>query len=483
MAIYLLANIGNSDLYIPDNDLPEKRMPSRKLGEEVNANFEKYRTMIELPLIEPTISYIREAESCEAKDIHFILFTSDQNQQLVDEDSWSKDTHPVGEAIQNYLNAKFGIAKKQIKLLPIKGNPADYVNALEFHRTNLLKIASDLTPEDKVFLEISGGTPAMTAMLLAMGVDVFGARVTTTLYIDRGSPEANVVPVAEALLAIKMRDLIRQQIRLYAYKAAQQTLELSGQYVAGSESRRALLNALLAYGDRRLAFDMADAREALSSATASGELQAQITFWRREFTDKNIAKSIEEVIHSAKIKAEQGEYADFTQRLFRFQEETLRYMADQQGIEYSNKSRQFVKSEWRVANPDFDKFLSNYRRDSLGRTANFTQSVDTNRSLNRFSLGAIVDYFVQTDEWAKWKPAAERIFRLSTVADLRNKGLAGHGFDGISEADIQDAYGSSPDQLIQDLCEIYEMVFGVVPARSPYEILNRYISDLLEAAP
>jgi hypothetical protein len=483
MTVYLFANIGNSDLYVPREHLPEPNMQSRGLGEEVKAKFESFRPHIRLPLIKPAITYICQAEKCEVRDIHFYLFTSDQNPALVGEDSWQKDTHPVGEVIQRYLAETANVPKKQTRLIPIKGNPADYVNAFKFHRGKLVRIkaAEKMTKQDKVYLEISGGTPAMTAMLIAMGVDVFGTQ-TTTLYVDRGSEEATPVPIADALLSIKMRDLIREQIRLYAYKAARETLSSSGKWVTDSESTRMLLNSLLNYADRRLAFDMDGAREALAATSSSGELQAQITFWKREFTSADIAKNIEEVIYSAKIKQDQGEYADFTQRLFRFQEAILQYMAESQGLVYAGDSRKFAKPEWIAEQPDLAAFLKEYRRNVRGEMTSSAQEVDVspNRTLNRFSFGAIVDYFVQTPQWAHWRPAAEGIFRLSKVADLRNKGLAGHGFEGISEKDIEDAYKAPPAQVVEDMQSIYQQVFNREPAESPYDILNRYIDQLLK---
>ena len=484
MKAVLLANIGNSDLELDRSLLPQSDRMPRAMGEAVKSDFERYRSSIKLPLLLPALERVKAQEHCQLVDINLYLFTSNQKQALVDVDNWEKDTHPVGEAIQLYFNRVLQIPKKQIFLSAIEGNPADYANALAFHQRTLTQLGAELPADLPVYLEVSGGTPAMTAMLIVMGAEVFGDRVTT-LYVDRGSSAATEVGVARSLFARKTREAMRSQLRLHAYSAAQRTLEDSGSVISRDEGQRDLIRCLLGYADRRLAFDFKRAVEELSAAHSIGEMQAQITFWVRELETGGTQKNLEEVIHSAVVKAEQGEFAELTQRLFRFQEATLHHMAEVAGVAFGNRSENLSES-WLKGQTGLEAYLAKYRRARNGDMLLPEQSaiaVDVKRSLNRYSLGAIVEYFAQSGSRVEWQPVLEDIFRLSHAADLRNRGIAGHGFDGISRADLEVAYGDSIETLLEDLRSIFDSVFGQPPGESPYARLNAMVEQLLDETP
>ena len=157
-------------------------------------------------------------------------------------------------------------------------------------------------------------------------------------------------------------------------------------------------------------------------------------------------------------------------------------MAEQMGIEYG-KDTAYLSDTWRSGQSGLDAYLKSYQRGADGKILTSGTSpleVDTKRSLNRYSLGAIVDYFIQQSVWAHWQGTAEKIFRLSSVADLRNKGIAGHGFEGISRKDIEDSYGDNSDRLIAHLKEIYNDVFNEAIGDNPYDTINALILDLIE---
>lgn len=484
--VVLLANVGNSDVLLTDKSLlPDKgdayHWRSRELGEEIRDNFKKYANSIQLPLLEPTLKWIAQHAACEVKEVHLFLFASDQDQRLTPENEWQKDTAPYAEVIREHLNRQWQMQKKQVQIIPIAGNPADYTNALDFHQKILADIRDRLPSDAQVYMEVSGGTPAMTAMLILMGVEVFGQDIIT-LYMDRDSDLPYQIGVSEALFARKTREILRNQMSLYAYAAARQTVMQSGRLLTGDENRRDLIGKLLGYADRRLAFDYKRARDELQGSYTVGEHQAQIRYWQRELAERKASHNLAELIHSAQIKLSQGEYADFTQRLFRFQEAILRHMAEQMGIEYG-KDTAYLSDTWRSGQSGLDAYLKSYQRGADGKILSSGTSpleVDTKRSLNRYSLGAIVDYFIQQPVWAHWQGTAEKIFRLSSVADLRNKGIAGHGFEGISRKDIEDSYGDNSDRLIAHLKEIYNDVFNEAIGDNPYDTINALILDLIE---
>jgi len=486
MSVLLLANVGNSDLrlqnmkLLPDRPDPRWWDSTRHLGEEVRNNLDRYASALHMPLIAPTLNWLVKHEQASGKDIQVVLFASDQNREFAGEENWLKDTAPFAEVIQALLTREpFEIPKKQIWIRRIDGNPADYSNMLSFYSRELsrLKEKGFVEEDTHPYMEVSGGTPAMTSMLIVTGVEVFGPRIKT-LYVDRDATVPYEVSVAQELFARKTRDTLCHQIDLWAYAVAKQTLQQSGSMITPDEQRRRVLSALLDYADRRLAFDFTRAREALQEARGltTGTPQAQIHHWLRQMEDPSASDHLSELIHSTAIKLGLGDYADFVQRIFRFQEAAFRYMVEEVGIQYADDREQQVSMAWIKAQPGLDQFLNTYIDPQTGHVT----PIDLRRPLNRFSLGAIVDYFVQKDpKRASWKEAVEKLYTLSTVADLRNKGLSGHGFKGIGRADLEEAFGDSVEALMEQVREIYTALFGHLPD-DPYKAINQLVRDLIQ---
>lgn len=491
MTVLLLANVGNHDLRLDAEGqklLPEQAdvrfyHSPRRLGEEVAANFNRYREHVKAQLLAPTLEWLLDHENVDPADLTIHLFASNQHPDLTPEKEWLKDTYPAAEVIQSYVNWRWNIPKRAVALHAIEGIPADYTNTLAFFQRNLPPIQARVKP-DRVYMEVSGGTPAMTSMLILMGVEVFGQEIVT-LYLDREGGAPYQIGVAQALFARKARETLQQQIQLYSYAVALDTLKQNGRRLHPDERKRDLLRELLSYADRRLAFDYDAARLHLreARALAVGNLQALIGRWQAELNAKQNTTVLAELIHSATIKLHLGDYADFTQRLFRFQEAIFRHMAEQMGIEYGKKDTQYLSQSWLEAQPALVAYLERYARGASGKPlVDKVLFVDTKRSLNRFNLGAIVDYYVQQPEWTHWQNAAESNFAFSAVADLRNKGVAGHGFEGISRQDLEDAYGQPADAILESMAAIYDLVLDKMPGENPYNILNREVETLLKDA-
>ncbi|MEW6578012.1 MAG: hypothetical protein AB1435_02340 [Chloroflexota bacterium] len=490
MRVWLLANVGNSDLQIDNSKLPtppaaedpQRWWTPRRIGEAVRDNPDRFAETIKLPLLEPTINWLFEHENVTGADLRLVLFASDQPREDTLESEWQKDTYPIAEALCKIVTGKpFHISQKQARIERILGSPADYSNMLSFYTQALPKVAKMVAPDDRIFLEVSGGTPAMASMLIVMGVEVFGERVRT-LYVERGATVPYEVSVSRELFARKTRDTLCDQVKLHAYAVALQTLKDAGPLIDPDDDHRQLLAAVLNYADRRLSFDFDRARNALQNARqlSIGEAQARIGRWLRELEAPDTAAHLSELIHSASIKLSFGDYADFVQRAFRFQEASFRYMLEQVGVEYSDKNGKYVKSEWLQSQPGLTGFLENY----LNPQTKLRDPVKLDRPLNRYSLGAMVDFFVQTQKsWKCWHASAQQLHRLSAVADLRNKGVSGHGFDGIGQDDLEQAYAAPVDKLLDDLRAIYEALFKQPPGPNPYDAINALILDLIQAAP
>ena len=381
------------------------------------------------------------------------------------------------------------LQKKQIRIEPIESNPADYANALEFQHQTLDTLKSRLDRnygEDgyRVYLEVSGGTPAMCSMLIVTGAEVFGKNVTT-LYLDRSSDIPNQIDISRALYSRQARSSFKQQLSIYAYGVATKTLQDQEEFILTDSKKSKVMSALVQYADRRLSFDFDMARQHLSKAQTSitGIPQSKIRYWLGELQNMTTRDYLAELLHTMQIKIEAEDYTDLTQRMFRFQESIFRYLAERMGIEYSKSDdTQYLSQTWLATQPSLTDYLGRYSRDHKGKKTGKSTLVETTRALNRFSLGGIVDYHVESvDQWKPLKQTTEAIHLLSEVAELRNKGISGHGWDGVSRTLIEESYPASIEDLIQDLKQIYCGVFEVeqIPP-SPYQAVNELLLELLE---
>ncbi len=498
MTTLLFANVGNHDLkltdpsLLPDEMQKDPRVHYRTLGEELLANYARYAPALHMPMLGPTLRWLVERQGIDPLDLHVYLFASDQNPDYTPQSEWLKDTLPFARVVERILKdgglvystpgkdkpVPLRLSRKQVRIRRMEGNPADYRNALDFFSRELPRQAERAGPVDAVYLEVTGGTPAMTSMLIVAGVEVFGQQAHT-LYVARDQDRPSQVGVSQQLFARHTRATLRTQAALHAYAVAYQGLTEHGTLAMPDGERRALLCALLDYADRRLAFDFGRARDALAEARryASGDTQAQAAHWSRQLTDPEAQDLIAELVHSARIKYELGDYADFTQRLFRFQEASFRHLAKDMGMVCKDKNDEFVDMDWVNGVQGLTDFLADYTAPD-GKRYHPLQ-ID-GRSLNRISLGAIVNFFVQRHrQWSKYQPTVDAFYQLSKVAGLRNKGLAGHGFQGIGKQDLDNAWGKDADTILSSLVNMYEDLFDQPIGPNPYAAVNGLILDLL----
>ncbi len=504
MTVFFLAPVGSRDVELSDPSLLPSALQHeppapRPLGEEILADFGRYADALRLPLIDVSLHWLIARGDVAPDELSVHLFASDQHPPpTTPEPRGQGDSILLAQIVERQLRTRgvpspseskrVGRARddgrrtrlrgSQIHVHPLRDDPADYGLMLNAYSQELAALEDQISLGDRVYLEVTGGTTAMSSMLLVAGVETFGHRVHT-LYVRPGADRPHVVPIGPRFFARQAQLVLQEQLRRFAYAAARTSVDRRGELIAPDVADQTLLRALLDYADRRLAFDFAKAREALhrASAYASGRLQAHVRFRQRELARRDSAALLAELIHSMRIMYQLGQHADFVHRLLRFREGCFRHLAEGMGLRYRKGDERYADPDWVDQVVGLRAFLEDYTSPVGDRHGRIRLS---DRPLTVVSLGAIVDFFVARGKpWGRLQAPVSALHRLSTVTDLHSQGLVGPGFDGISRADLEHGFGQDLDHIVPLLEEIYGALFTAELGDNPYEALNGLILSLL----
>src|SRR5690606_15083845 len=136
----------------------------RRLGQELSDNLSRYNDALELPLLGPTLEWLQTENGRDLSTASLVLFASNQPEQYTQREEWLKDTLPLAEAMRELIAQRYAIPKRKIYIRAIEGSPADYANMLTYYLRELPDIAQYVADNTQVYLEVSGGTPAMSSM-------------------------------------------------------------------------------------------------------------------------------------------------------------------------------------------------------------------------------------------------------------------------------------------------------------------------------
>ena len=201
--------------------------------------------------------------------------SSDQPEVQVERHFWESDTCATAAVIARCLaDGRHGlppIAAEHISTWIISdatgqgADPSDYNLVLASLERQLAALAAR-HPSGPVFLEVTGGTPAMTTGLLIAGTEIFGARAELLSIHPRHERPATL-NTGQRLLAAPLRATLRSNAATYAYDAALRTLREHRATIADrlAPDAMATIEPLLAYAHCRYSFDFSGARTALAA--------------------------------------------------------------------------------------------------------------------------------------------------------------------------------------------------------------------------
>lgn len=476
MEALLVCNVGNRDL---DCTALPKRTSERQWAQAALAQYDKLRTTFQLRIIAKALRYLAERNVILAR---VVLIASDQPVS-VGEQFYQSDTVYTAQIIARLLADGLTpyppVDPARIETWIIQDehgtgcDPSDYDLTLRFLERRLLKLAAEY-PKHTAFLEVTGGTPAMTTGLLIAGTEAFGGR-TEVLSIHPTQPTPIALNTGRRLLATPLRATLLSNAATYAYAAAVRTLLEQEAIITDRLDPVAakLLAPLLAYAHHRFNFDFTNARRALNKAEPAGPWQAEFTELRAQVTEPDRLMRLAEVVHAAAARYDIGLYADFLTQVVRFEENLLRYLCLQHGVRF--RSRQYTIDE---DGPYLDREWLQRQSFTLSRDRDPSRDLLVDRSVLRELIGRLSDL---TDP--RQQQLLKDIDQLGELVKRRNElthNLAGVQKVGLARAFAgPDAASTAADEIVPHLKRLYKQACKQSLPPSPYQHINHLLAQLL----
>ncbi len=474
----LLCNIGGADLICAD--LPKERRGERLWADEVWARYAELSPLLRLPIISKAMVHLQNQDLVPE---HVVLIASDQPASA--SRFWESDTCTTAQIISRLLAegvAGFApIPAERISTWVIRdadgvgADPSDYDLVLAFLERQLPHLHATF-PTGSAFLEVTGGTPAMTTGLLIAGTEVFGARAEL-LSIHPRRPLPASVGTGRRLLAAPLRASLRSHAATCAYDAALTLFREHRDTIGDQLAPGALdlIDHLLDYARCRYNFDFPGARTALESAKVANtpwEDAAQDLLQQVHAPDRKAL--LAEVVHGATVRYSAGLYADFLTQLVRFEENLLRNLCLDRGVQFVSRNG--------GNDPDGSLISRTWLRSqpfSLPRDYDDGRDRSNSRALMREMIPLLAK-----SRSEDLRNLLTQIDRLRPLVYLRND--LTHSLDGVRQADLAQRFtnkaeATQADSIISHLCTLYTMVTGEGLPSSPFTAINQLLDRLLQA--
>ena len=472
----LICNIGGSE--INWDELGLKKMGERERGARL-LNDEGYQALpIKLPLISKALCHAqRQGEISQV-----VLIASDQGAEPTDSSiyaKWQSDTLYTAQVVAQTIargSEWAAIPAERITIWLIgeedgQCDPSNYDVVQAFLERRLPVLATQ-HPNGPVFLELTGGAPAMTTGLLVAGSEVFGDRAQA-LYIDKNKAEPVALNISRRLAAGPLRATLRTHVANFNYDAAlsmlnQQRATVTERLRPGAGE---VLKEVLGYAHSRYSFDFPGAKQALKGGADyanDGRWRAELQALHGEVDNPNRTTLLAEVYHGAAARYNTAAYADFLTQVVRFQENALRMLCIDFGAEFVDR-RGSKSEQGSKLNP------------AWATSQSFSPESYTG-TMNRGKLISLVRHLTK-DRGEDIEPKITKLNKLNELANLRND--LTHGFTGVHKLDLARRFGgekaseSAADTILPHLVHCLQLVTGRGPGDSPYARINRMIDDLL----
>ncbi|OAA84796.1 hypothetical protein [Clostridium ljungdahlii] len=400
---------------------------------------------IDFPIIKASMEKVKnDLENDKLTEIIFV--TTDQEHK--------KDTVNLGKILLKIKNdrehekLKKNIGFNELKGTPkvkiwcINENPSDYDVMMKEYEYNL---NNRLEGIEKLFIEITGGTPAMSTALLFNATNQINIKVNP-FYIDRKSKDAYNLTISESLRKADSKKQICLFIRDQNYKGAETLIKdyASKYHISEKEQVNIVLNMIQAASSRiEFDFDSAEKyiRKVKDYSPVSRSTCSMFQNYLRHLKDKNETYLLNELKNNAVYKYNNGAYTDFLGRIFRIQEAIYsNILLSKEVVIDKGYGKLFLKEE----------ALSETQMDKLN-SAEIQSGIKLEYrdcELNIESMKKTLEIVLE-DNSLELKLVNE-CSKLKSLKSLRNKSILAHGYSGVSKEKINALIETELDDVAID---------------------------------
>ncbi len=461
MTTLLLCSVGSRDVQISAELLPAhlrdwRTAPERERATYLLEHFDALAEHIELAIMRKALRYLGHT----AID-HIVLLASDQD----DPAFRATDTIITAEVAARLLQTRWSFASAQVHIQPLRtpraaANPSDHDEVLSCLELLLPELDARYQP-DKVYLEVTGGTPAMANGLLLGGMEVFQQRANA-LYISRHSEMPHTLAVGQRLLSRPLRDVFLSNVRTFQYEAALTTWALFRPYFTddASAAEAEFIETLLQHAAARLNLDLPAALAVLQGKDQlrGGRYRSLIEPLYNALAADAREQKLAEVLFVAQVRLQTGNYAEFLSQVVRCIENTLRLLCLRHGVPFVDHKRQQRDDN----GPYVDQGWLDQRR--LGRV-----------KMGQQGLQELLGKIAADDPAVQSTLTAAK--RLQPLIWLRND--LTHSFAGVSKELLSTTFGDAYTAILPLLEQLYAQVVGSPLAANPYHSINAVLHDQL----
>lgn len=446
MGVTLIANVGSRDVQVEGH--PSLPKDSRPLGELIWDKWDELKSSVKFPILGKAVRWLVEKHQLLDR---IVLFASNQSNALYSQ----TDTFPFAMVIQQYFAEEFGDwVNAATSIIEVKENPADYDLMMRFYAAELAK----LPPDGVCYVEVTGGTPAMSFMLLWQGVEVLKERARP-LYILQGKEEPLHLNIAKNLLSHAILGDLRESLAVYQYPAACALLDRHADFLQQFTPAFAAARMAFEHAKHRANFDFARARSAINLSKLPDLPEEEVAFLRglgAEFDSAHDDQLLREEIFAAEIDFRNEAYRDALSNVASFTEGFLRRLALRRGVKLTADQKK-IDPVWIDGELKLKRWL-------------LDEKIEWDRPVTRLLYTKILEFKGQTDP--KLKETLQWVEELNRLQDIRNQATHQHG--GVARQDVEHGFKGGIEALLRRLRALYERLTDTSVDENIYARLNAY---------
>lgn len=430
---------------------------------------------VEFPIVKPILATInKECGNKVEEAVEKIIFITTKQKRIE-----SKDTIYLGKLFELIKKDTKSVLAKELKLDNLKiglmslgENPADYDLMMSEYKNIMNKNAF----ANKIFISITGGTPAMNMALLYNSINMESAKVIP-LYTNIKNRKCEKIRLSEDLRKDKIIKELNLFINKQSYEAAETVLEKNR--VLFEEKRvKVILNMLKIAKDRR-EFNFKDTLDLIEEIKYEDPRSRSICDEFHEVINNLLQPKdtylLNEVKNNAIYKYNNGSYTDFLGRVFRIQEEVYKLILKKHNlikvVKHKEREEEQLNEE-QLTNDQLEK-LDKYNDGKLRYK---------NCELNIFVMSAIIEVVIDNNSLEK-RIYNECESKLTKLKNIRNKSILAHGYEGASYTLIRESIPNAEEFLNALVNDVNSLIGTKVEDDNFYSSTgeyNRYLIKLIE---